>query len=123
MAGSNYDEMITRAVSQMAGADTSQRRPISSISSPLLAIYLGFLGFGCGVLLGLLSGIPTFYTGFLGVIAGVVLSYWIRVRSRRAADASLSELNAKAHDLEGQAARLEAEVARQSGAFDRWEKK
>lgn len=123
MAGSNYDEMVTNALSAMSGKGASQRLPISSISSPLLSIYLGFLGFGCGIMVGVLTSFATFFTGIFGAVSGVVLAYVLRARWRRSADAALPELSTEAHKLEQEAIRLEAEVARQSGAFDKWEKK
>ena len=120
MATSNYDEIIAKAQAAMANGGQERRKPISSLSSPLLSIYLGFFGFASGTLFGLLTDIPTLYCGAIGAVLGVVLALVMRWRWR--AKIALGDMAQTSDALEREAVKLEAEVARQSGAFDQWEK-
>lgn len=123
MATSNYEETVRRAVANMTGDVSYSDKPKRPAPTWGLGIYFGFLGFGIGVLVGILTGWPTFFTGFGGVILAVGAVFFVCARRRLNVSDDAIALNAHAHDLEVQANQLEADVARKSGAFDNWEKK
>lgn len=79
-------------------------------------------GFAVGMFAATLFGGVMLRMGIGGAIGGVFIALGVRFFFLKREAVTSSELQGQVHDLEVEAKRLEAEVARQSGAFDKWEK-
>lgn len=116
------DQRVSKAVDKMGQYVIAPGAPKPPVPFGLVMTSSAFFGFSVGMLIATLVGGTMLKIGAIGAVASVLIALVVRSVSSRRNAVTSDDLQGQVHDLEVEAKRLEAEVARQSGAFDKWEK-
>lgn len=122
VAGGSNDNTAS-AVIKMSQYEVSPGKPKPPMPLGLLLTSTAFFGFWCGVGIGYAFDVAHAPWAFGGALGTASLAFFLRTIRRHKDNIDAVELQSQVHHLEVEAKALEAELARQSGAFDKWEKK
>ncbi|MDA8746981.1 hypothetical protein N9M66_02085 [Litoreibacter sp.] len=116
------DVTVSASVQKMAQFEIAPGKPKGRFPLGLLVVFSAFFGFWIGFLIRMVTEWTTYPLGPIFAVGFVIVALALRFLLGRGKANDAVELQAQAHELEVKATKLEAEVARNSGAFDKWEK-